>query len=170
LIAEAIELARSGQADPPQDDLAAWQAFEASQKALTAWVGGDGGAFGELTRLVRADRELTPAGIPRWLEYIEGLRAAQREHARKGLGDPPYLDRGAVQIAVVDAVALAAALGQPERALDLICPLTGLFPPLLELVRRDPLFSSMREGTATQAAYSAWLTENAPELTPQQQN
>jgi tetratricopeptide (TPR) repeat protein len=155
MIALARANARSGRLDRAQALIDAvshenlqWTDLPVALPIAEGWV-----AIG------KGDRALAEQMLERGCTAIDGLLEVQKGRKDEHLGDPPHHDWRAVQIAIVDAAALMATLGQPERALELIRPLTGLPAPLLKLVEGDRAFRPLREDPGTEKGYKAWLKE-----------
>ena len=109
-----------------------------------------------------------------WLESVSGdragaevhlveatthvhLRLAEREkRIADGLGDPPYHDSGAIEVAIVDAAGLAATLEKPCEAMRLLDLIDAPFPPLRALVAVDPVFGPLRRDERTRMAFAGW--------------
>ncbi len=144
--------ARIGQLDRAQgllDELVrenlAWADVAIAVPIMEGWI-----AHG------RGDPERAASALEQGCKAIDTLRAAQREREEGKLGEPPYFEVGAIQAAIVDAAALMIALGESERALGVILPLSNLFTPLQRMVASDPAFDPLRNHAETREAFVRW--------------
>ncbi len=107
--------------------------------------------------LGKADQQQAEELLRIAIENIEVLRSAQKNRNDQELGDPPYLDRGAVKFAIIQTAALMTTLGRVEEAMEILSPIRGLFAPIRKMLDLDPVFEPLRESETARQKFSKWL-------------